>query len=129
MGFPIIIVVFILSFCVVSATIWRLRRTGAGRSWWFAFIALAIVGVTVGSWLALRFEYQISPTLRCASFPVPLAFFHLENGNWIDFVTPPQVMYSGLVANILAVVAVFLLPLLLTLVISHRRQGNEKHVA
>jgi hypothetical protein len=128
MGFLIVILLFGLSSWGMFATFRRLRRTHAGRTWWYAFSALVVVGIAAGTWLALRFEYHVSPQMRCVSFPMPLAFFHLEDGHWVDFVTPPYVMYPGLVANILSVVAVLLLPLLLGSLIFHRRQRDETDV-
>src|SRR5687767_12497363 len=105
MGFLMVIVVSALGSWGVIATFRRLRRIHASRAWWFAFVLLSVFGLVAGCWLAFSFEYQVSPRMRYISFPMPLAFFHLENGLWIDFVTPPHVMYPGLVANIVAVVA------------------------
>lgn len=129
MGLLIVIALLALSSWGVLATFRRLRHTHASRVWWFAFVALTVFGGVVGSWLALRFEYQVSPQMRYVSFPMPIAFFHLEDGNWVDFITPPHVMYPGLVANILAVIAASLLPLLLASVIVHRRQSHEAQMA
>jgi hypothetical protein len=130
MGFLIVIVLFALSSWGVFATFLRLRRTHASRAWWFAFALLVVVGLVAGCWLAFSFEYQVSPRIRYASFPIPLAFFHLEHGQWIDFVTPAYVMYPGLVANVTAVVAVVLLPLLLVSLVSGRRhRKHEIHAA
>ena len=130
MGFPIVIVLLVLSSWGVLATFHRLRRTHAGRAWWSAFAVLAVFGLAAGCWLAFSFEYQVSPQMRYASFPMPLAFFHLEGGQWVDFVTPPHVMYPGLVANVIAVVALALLPLLLASLVSGRRQRMlETHAA
>lgn len=120
MGFLIVIVLVALSSWAVLATFRRLRRTNASRTWWLAFLSLAVVGLVAGHWLAFRFEYQVTPRIRCVSFPIPLAFFHFEDGQWIDFATPPSVMYPGLVANVIAVVAVALLPLLLASLASGR---------
>jgi len=129
MGFLIVIILFAVSSWGVLGTFRRLRRTHAGCAWWFAFVALAIVGVVAGSWLAIRFDYQVSPQMRYAGFPMPLAFFHLEDGHWVDFVTPPHVMYPGILANILAVVAAALLPLLLASVLFQRSQKDETRLA
>jgi heme A synthase len=111
MGFFLVIAVIALSGWIFTATSRRLQRTRAGRNWWVAFAALTIAGFAVGCWLAFRFEYQVSPRMRVFSFPIPLAFFHLENGHWVDFVTPPYVMYPGVLANVLSIVAMALLPL------------------
>ena len=120
MGFITVIGLLALSVWGVLATVRRLRRTSAGRAWWNVFVLLLALGVGAGAWFAFCFEYQVSPQMRYASFPVPLAFFHLEDGHWVDFITPPYVMYPGLVANIAAFAAVALLPLL----IIHRIVGR-----
>jgi hypothetical protein len=121
MGFLIVIALFALSAWGVFATFRRLHRMRASRVWWFVFASLLVIGLSAGSWLAFSFEYQVSPTMRYFSFPMPLAFFHLEDGRWVDFVTPPYVMYPGLFANVIAIVAVVLLPLLLASLVSGRR--------
>jgi len=90
MGFPIAIALLALGSWGVFATFRRLRRTQAGKAWWLAFAVLVIVGLAAGCWSAFSFEYQVSPRMCFASFPMPLAFFHLEDGEWIDFVTPPS---------------------------------------
>jgi hypothetical protein len=75
-----------------------------------------------GVWLALTVDYRVSPKMRFLSFPMPLAFFHLEDGRWIDFVTPPHVMYPGLVANVISVVALSLLPVWIASLILGRKK-------
>ena len=123
MGFLIVIALFALSSWGVFATFRRLRRTHATRAWWFAFASLAVVGLAAGCFLAFSFEYQLSPRMRYVSFPMPLAFFHLEDGQWMDFVTPGYIMYPGLITNVIAVVAMALLPLLLASLASGGRHG------
>lgn len=112
MGFLIVIAVLALSSWSVIATFRRLCRINVRRSWWIAFALLLALGVGAGSWFAFSFEYNVSPRFRCVSFPVPLAFFHLENGRWVDFITPPHVMYRGLVANVASFAGLAWLPLL-----------------
>jgi len=120
MGFLAVIVLLLLGSSGVIATLRRLLRKRAARGWWFAFAGLAVVGLVAGCWLAFSFEYQVSPRTRFASFPMPLAFFRLEDGHWVDYVTPPHVMYLGLAANIIVILAVALLPLLLAPIASNR---------
>ena len=33
-------------------------------------------------------EYQVSDHIRICSVPVPAAFFHLDDGRWVDFIVP-----------------------------------------
>lgn len=129
MGFLIVVALFAVSSWAVFATVRRLRRTKASQVWWFAFASLVLIGLVAGCWLAFSFEYQVSPRMRYSSFPMPLAFFHLEDGRWVDFVTPPHVMYPGLVANVIAVVAMALLPLSLTSLAFGRTHSDETGTA
>jgi heme A synthase len=124
MGFIIVIIVLALSAWAVLATVRRLRQTKAGRAWWLAFALLLAVGCGAGAWFAFRFEYQVSPEMRYASFPVPLAFFHLEQGRWVDFITPPHVMYPGLVANVASFAALALLPLFFASRVAGRKHSQ-----
>ena len=122
MGLVIVIAVLALSCWLLFATFRRLRRRHAGRSWWFAFSGFAVAGVALGYWLAFHAEYQVSPTMRFLSFPIPLCFFHLEDGQWVDFPTPGFVAYPGLATNIVAVTALAVLPVLVASLFSHRGQ-------
>jgi heme A synthase len=119
-GLLIIFVVLGLGSWGIFTTARRLRRMSAGRWWWFAFVALLIVGIVAGSWLAFRLEYQVSPRMRVASFPLPLAFYRLEGGTWVDYVIPRFVLYPGLVANVVAIIAFTLSPLLFAGAMSRR---------
>ncbi|MCW5558660.1 MAG: hypothetical protein KIT22_12625 [Verrucomicrobiae bacterium] len=91
MGLLLIAGLFTASSWGVLVTFLRLRRMRAGPMWWFAFASLVGVGVTAGGWL-LRFEYTVSPRMRFAGFPLPLAFFHLEDGHGL--ISFPRRMWS-----------------------------------
>lgn len=112
MALLFILAALMLSCSSIFVTVRRLRRTRSGWVWWTGFTVLAASGLAAGNWLAFYSDYQVSPRMRFCSFPIPLAFLHLEDGQWIDFITPPPVMYAGLVANVIAIIAVCLLPLL-----------------
>jgi cytochrome bd-type quinol oxidase subunit 2 len=124
MGLFVIMAVLGFSSWILVATVRRLRRKHANRSWWLAFGSLLTVGIVCGYWLAFHFEYQVSATMRFFSFPLPLCFVQLENGRWTDFPTPAIVMYPGLVANVMAVTAFAALPLLAASLVLHR--GGDK---
>lgn len=124
MGFIVVITVLALSAWAVLATVRRLHQSKAGHVWWIALSLLLAVGCGAGSWFAFSFEYQVSPQMRYASFPVPLVFFHLEDGRWIDFITPPHVMYPGLVANVACFAALAVLPLLFASRVMGRRHAE-----
>ena len=115
MGLLIVVALLGLSSWCVVATFRHLCRVRLPRSYWLAFAGLSTGGIAIGYWLAFEFQYQVSPTLRIVSFPLPLAAFHLEHGQWVDFVSPPHVMYPGLFANALSLLALALLPLLITI--------------
>ena len=86
---------------------------------------LAVAGLAAGYWMAFSFEYQASPRMRYFSFPIPLAAFQLEDGHWVEFVPPRCIMYPGLVANVVAVIALALLPLLLASLASGARHRDH----
>lgn len=115
-----------LSCWVVVSTVRRLCRIRAGWRWWCAFAVLAGSGLAAGSWLALNVEYHVSPTTRFCSFPMPLAFLRLENGQWVDYVTPPEVMYSGLFANVVGIMAAALLSLFLFSFLTVSKEGDDR---
>ena len=127
MGLLIVTALLALSSWCVVTTLRHLRRVRLPRPYCLAFAGLSVVGIATGYWLAFEFQYQLSPTLRIVSFPLPLAAFHLEHGQWVDFVTPPHVMYPGLLANALSLLALALLPLLIT--IRRKHIHNEPNVA
>ena|SRR5688572_13965785 len=120
MGFLIVISLLALSCWLIYATFRRLRRRRARRSWWIASGSLLLAGLALGIWFAFFLEYQPSAKLRVFSFPLPLVFFVLEGDRWTDFVPPSAVLYPGLAANVLATVAVVLLPVLLSSLFLHR---------
>ena len=128
MGFVIVNAVLALGLWCIFLTSRRLLRAHANRAWWCTFAALSVAGLAAGCWLAFNFEYQVSARTRCASFPLPLAFFRLEDGQWVDFVTPTYVMYPGLAANVVAIVAMALLPLWFASWASNRgRKVHDNH--
>ena len=125
MAFLIAVAIFAASLWLIVATLLRLRRLGAAWPWWVVFSVLLTVGSVAGVWLAFDFEYQVSPRMRLASFPVPLAFFRLEDGRWVDYVPPPPVIYAGLAANVIANEAIAVVPLFLaSFAIKRRSIGN-----
>src|ERR1039457_2699178 len=112
MGFLIIIALLALSSWMLFATVERLRQRHASQAWWLAFYGFAIVGAVLGYWLAFHFEYQASSQLRFFSFPIPVNFFHLEDGQWVDFPTPLVFGYPAMFTNIVAITAFAVLPVL-----------------
>jgi len=111
-GFLFILAQLTLCGWTIARIVKRVRGEGGGKALWLVFGALALVGLGLGAWMALGVEYRLGTRFRFAGFPIPVVFFHLEDGQWVDFITPPVIMYPGMVANVLTGVAVLQLPLL-----------------
>ena len=82
-----------------------------------AFYGLLLGGLAAAAWGAFFVEYQVSPTLRIAGAPVPVAFFHLENGNWVDFIVGP-----GLLMDFIIVPSLVTMPASASLIVRQRRR-------
>ena len=80
MGIFIVIVFLALSSWAFIALVRRLRRERVSTAWWLGFGTLATVGVALGVWCAFHFEYHLGSRYRVGSFPIPIVFFHLEDG-------------------------------------------------
>jgi heme A synthase len=125
MGILFVIALLVLSFWMLVGTFKRLRGRQASRAWWAAFGCLVIIGLVLGYWFSFHFEYHITPSMRVVSFPMPLSFFHFENGHWVDFPTPEFVMYPGLAANVIASTALAVLPVLIASLLFHRSERES----
>lgn len=80
MGCLHIIALVALAAWADTATVRGLVRNHAGFPWWIALAVLTFLGTAGGIWCGFYCEYHVSPVLRVFSFPVPAAFFHLEDG-------------------------------------------------
>jgi len=108
----LIIIVPVLAFDV-----WLLATTGKKqfKIWsqaraWPKLAGAAGIGVALGVWLALFVEYHWGARMRVIGFPVPVCFFHLEDGNWIDYLIPTPMQWLGAAANFLSGLAAPLIP-------------------
>lgn len=126
MGFLTILIALSISSWLLYATFRRLRRYHANSRWWFAFTAFLLVGAVVGYWLAFRFEYQVSPGTRFCSFPIPVDFFHLEDGQWVDFPTSALFGYPAMITNVVTATAVAVLPVFAVSLCCHRECGEHE---
>ena len=124
LSFILAVVLLALSAWGVSATVRGLRHANAGGAWWLAFTVLGVLGAGVGAWFAFRFEYQVSHDFRFAGFPVPVAFFHLEGGDWVDFIIPPYFAYPAVFADIVSFGVALSMPLLIARRVPERRQAQ-----
>jgi hypothetical protein len=111
MVFLILMVVLIAAAAVMISTWSLLRRRQAGVWWWTAFIALLVSGLVAGSILSF-WEHQDSPTRRLIGWPFPAAVFKLEEGQWVDYVTPVPAALLIMVFNAILVASAASLPLL-----------------
>jgi len=104
--FVIIVAVLVPLGWVDFRLLRSMQRRGAGWRGWVCVGAFAIGGVLVGVFLA-PLEYAWSPELRACGFPFPGAFLHLEDGQWVDFITPNPL--GAIIANDVFFVLVSLL--------------------
>jgi hypothetical protein len=124
LGLILAVVLLALSAWGVVATVRRFRQIGAGRGWWSSFGVFGVLGMAVGAWFAFRVEYQVSPEFRFIGFPVPVAFFHLEDGRWTDFIIPPYASIPALLADTVGFGVAFLMPVLIAGHLAGRRRAQ-----
>jgi hypothetical protein len=115
MGILVVILFLALSIWTLVAVFRRLRRQRASRSLWLAFSALAACGVAIGVWCACFVEYHLGTHFRIGSFPIPVVFFHFEDGQWVDFPVPAFQAWLAIAANIITITALATLPVWLLL--------------
>jgi hypothetical protein len=58
-----------------------------------------------------------------------MVFFHLEDGQWVDFPVPPFQAWSAAFTNIIAITALATLPLSLLLWRRHRHERTKAQPA
>jgi hypothetical protein len=107
----------------------RLRREHAGTGWWVAFVILIVIGVSVGIWCAFRCEYPLGGHYRIGSFPLPVVFFRLEDGKWVDFPVPEFQAWSAAFTNIFTITALATVPLWLLSWRQHRPEDRKAQPA
>ncbi len=88
-----------------------LLQRNISRGWYFAFFSAMSLGIVAGIYFGFFFRYYASENLEIVSFPVPAAFFVLEEypdgeTRWIDFVTPAPILFAGSNVPIFACLAV-----------------------
>jgi hypothetical protein len=111
MAFLFILLLFALSLWSLVALFRRLRRLNAGLVLWFAFAVLVVLGGVVGLWCSFYGEYHVREDFRVASFPIPIVFFRLEEGNWVDFPVPDYQVWPTAITNILLITGLAVAPL------------------
>ena len=126
MGIFIVIIFLVPSSWALVALSRRLRRQRATFRRWLAFGILVACGVAVGIWCAFYLEYPIGSRYRIASFPIPIVFFHLEDGRWVDFPVPKFQAWASAFANVITITALVTLPVWLVSWRQHRHESRPK---
>jgi hypothetical protein len=123
MGIFFVILSLVMSSWALVALIRRLRRKHASTPWWVAFSAFVLVGIATGVWCAFYCEYPLGTDFRVGSFPLPVVFFHLEQGQWVDFPVPHFQAWSAALTNVVSITALATLPLWLFSWREHRNRS------
>jgi hypothetical protein len=121
----IAIIFLALSSWTVAALFRRFRRLHASAGWWIVLGVLFTCGAAIGIWCAFYCEYHVGANDRFGSFPIPVVFFHLEEGQWVDFPVPPIQAWSAILANIFTIIALATLPLWLASWREHKLALND----
>lgn len=107
----------ILILPVLAFNVWLLATTGKKqiKIWrqaraWPRLAGAAFIGLALGVWLALFVQYKWGSGLRVIGFPIPVCFFHLEDGNWVDYPLPTAMQWAGWAANFLTGLAAPFIP-------------------
>jgi hypothetical protein len=129
MGILIVIVFLAVSSWLLVALFRRLRWQQVSNRTWVAFGVLAACGIALGVWCAFYCEYYVGTRYRIGGFPIPIVFFHLEDGQWIDFPVPEFQAWSAAFANVVTITALATLPVRLVAWRPHKSRPETRHGA
>jgi hypothetical protein len=121
-GILFVLIFLAASIWALASLVWRLRRARAGRQWWVFLVALTVIGIAIGIWCAFHVEYHLGARYRIGSFPLPVVFFHLEDGQWVDFPVPKFQAWAAAFTNVITITALTTVPVWL---LSWRRHRHE----
>ena len=110
MGFLIFITLAGLLGWIAFFTIRAFRRDKVSAAWWVFLYSLLFAGIAIGVWAGFMLEYHVSPTMRFAGFPFPMAIFQLESGRWVDYVHETFIMILIGVADVILVTLCSVIP-------------------
>jgi hypothetical protein len=107
----------ILILPVFGFSVWLLATTGLRafkrarqkRNWTKVAIA-CVAGIALAWWFTFHFEYKMGPKMRIFGFPVPGAFFYLEENGWVDFPVRQPIMTAAIVTDALFGIALAFFP-------------------
>jgi hypothetical protein len=110
---PALINIFFLALSswLLVALFRKLRRQHVGAGWWAMLGLFVACGLALGIWCAFYCEYHVGTSYRIGSFPIPVVFFHLEDGQWIDFPVPEFQAWAAAFTNVITITALATLPL------------------
>ena len=128
MGMLIVIISLALSSWIIISLFKRLRRQRVSKAWWIAFGILFAGGVALGIWCAFFCEYRVGAKYRWAGFPIPVVFFHLEEGQWVDYQVPSFQAWLAAITNIITIIALIELPLWFALWLGHTKAPPSQQV-
>jgi hypothetical protein len=110
---------FFISIPITAIALWlifrnvtRLWQTEAGWLWWIVLVTIAVGGGCIGRQLS-ECDVQMSPGFVWGGLPLPIGFFHLEDGQWVDFVPPYPVQLCNKLADTVIPIIILLLPFMI----------------
>ena len=109
-GLASIVMFLAFSGWLLVALIRRMRRSSVNGRVWMIFWSMVAFGIGFGIWCGFYCQYSIGTRFRIASFPIPIAFFHFENGQWIDFPVPTFQAYVSAFTNVIIIMTLATLP-------------------
>jgi hypothetical protein len=113
-----IIAAVVLAAALIWWTITNTNRMPNPFAWKAAAAAILTLGLIPGFGIGFGRRYAWADTVQVQGFPIPLAFFVLEDGQWVDYIGFPPL---GLL-NVLYLDSIFLSPLSLVILCALRRR-------
>jgi hypothetical protein len=102
---------------VVAFDVWLACTTGRRQLalWlaqknWRHLSAAAAAGLLLAVWFAFFIKYNMGVAFRLQGFPIPVAFFHLDDKTWTHTTPPPPLPFLGAAANFLTGLAAPFVP-------------------
>jgi hypothetical protein len=102
---------------IVAFDVWLACTTGQRQlaEWraqknWRHLAAAAAAGLLLAFWFAFFVQYSSGALLRVQGFPIPVAFFHLDEKIWTRTTPPAPLPVLGAAANFLTGLAAPIIP-------------------